>query len=184
MRNIFKKGSLYSRLLRHSAEGTTWKKHRYVKVVDDKYYYPDDYEGGRHISSLKSKTSSHIDTNPNVGTERKIRRSASTAKTYTTTNAGPAESSSFAEKTSSDSVTNADIEELARDVIRGKYGNGQDRRKALGELYEMVQSRVNELMGGSTGSEKISQISQNVLNDSNSIVNKSVNSPTVYRRVR
>ena len=39
-----------------------------------------------------------------------------------------------------------DIDAAARDVIRGKYKNGAERRAALGEDYEMVQKRVNELM--------------------------------------
>lgn len=39
-----------------------------------------------------------------------------------------------------------DIDAVARDVIQGKYGNGDDRKKALGENYSMVQKRVNELM--------------------------------------
>lgn len=33
----------------HSALGTTWEKHDYIKVQDGKYYYPDDYKGGRHL---------------------------------------------------------------------------------------------------------------------------------------
>ena len=37
-----------------------------------------------------------------------------------------------------------------RDVINGKYGNGEARKKALGELYEIVQKRVNEILKGST----------------------------------
>lgn len=39
----------------HSAKGSTWDKHKYVKVVDGKYYYPASYEGGRHINTEKSK---------------------------------------------------------------------------------------------------------------------------------
>lgn len=39
-----------------------------------------------------------------------------------------------------------DVDAAARDVIRGKYGNGAERRKALGDDYEMIQKRVNELM--------------------------------------
>lgn len=39
--------------LSHSAKGSTWEKHKYIKSVDGKYYYPDSYEGGRHLSSLK-----------------------------------------------------------------------------------------------------------------------------------
>ena len=37
-------------------------------------------------------------------------------------------------------------EELAREVIEGKYGNGEDRKKALGDRYAEVQARVNEIL--------------------------------------
>ena len=37
------------------------------------------------------------------------------------------------------------IEILAKRVIKGDYGNGQERREKLGDLYSVVQSRVNEL---------------------------------------
>ena len=40
----------------------------------------------------------------------------------------------------------ADIEQLARDVIKGAYGYGEDRKKALGVNYEAVQKRVNEIL--------------------------------------
>ena len=41
-----------------------------------------------------------------------------------------------------------DIEALARAVIRGDYGNGPTRRARLGNLYEQVQARVNQILGG------------------------------------
>ena len=37
------------------------------------------------------------------------------------------------------------IDILAKRVIRGDYGNGTDRKNKLGELYSIVQKRVNEL---------------------------------------
>ena len=37
-------------------------------------------------------------------------------------------------------------EELAREVIEGKYGNGEDRKNALGDGYAEVQARVNEIL--------------------------------------
>ena len=37
------------------------------------------------------------------------------------------------------------IDILARRVIDGDYGTGADRKKKLGELYSIVQKRVNEL---------------------------------------
>ena len=37
------------------------------------------------------------------------------------------------------------IDILARRVVAGDYGTGVDRKKKLGELYSIVQKRVNEL---------------------------------------
>ena len=39
------------------------------------------------------------------------------------------------------------VEELAKEVIAGKYGNGDARKKALGDRYDEVQARVNEILG-------------------------------------
>lgn len=35
---------------------------------------------------------------------------------------------------------------LAQAVIRGDYGNGEERRLRLGSLYDAVQARVNEIL--------------------------------------
>ena len=37
-------------------------------------------------------------------------------------------------------------DELAKEVIAGKYGNGEARKKALGSRYNEVQARVNEML--------------------------------------
>lgn len=37
------------------------------------------------------------------------------------------------------------IDLLAKEVIKGRYGNGNERKKKLGELYPIIQKRVNEL---------------------------------------
>lgn len=39
-----------------------------------------------------------------------------------------------------------DVDSTALAVIRGEYGNGADRRAALGSHYDTVQARVNELL--------------------------------------
>ena len=50
------------------------------------------------------------------------------------------------EELTGDILTGAEIIEiLAKRVIKGDYGNGQERREKLGDLYSVVQSRVNEL---------------------------------------
>lgn len=40
----------------------------------------------------------------------------------------------------------ADVDALARAVIRGDYGNGAERKRRLGSLYDAVQARVNEIL--------------------------------------
>jgi hypothetical protein len=45
-------------------------------------------------------------------------------------------------------TTNAEIDALARAVIRGEYGNGVARRAKLGSKYAAVQKRVNEILTG------------------------------------
>lgn len=41
---------------------------------------------------------------------------------------------------------NKSVEELAKEVIAGKYGNGEARKKSLGDRYAEVQARVNEIL--------------------------------------
>lgn len=40
------------------------------------------------------------------------------------------------------------IDELAHEVIAGTFGNGDVRKYKLGELYDPVQDRVNEILLG------------------------------------
>ena len=40
-----------------------------------------------------------------------------------------------------------DIDALADVVIRGEYGNGDERRRRLGSNYAAVQARVNTKLG-------------------------------------
>lgn len=39
-----------------------------------------------------------------------------------------------------------DIDDLARRVLNGEFGNGAERRQNLGQNYEAVQAKVNELL--------------------------------------
>ena len=119
-----------SQSFRHSSEGSSWKKHKYIKRVDGTYYYPDSYEGGRHLPD---------------GEKEK-----------------PMEDELFEKlKNSSDKdnskidLSKNDVEKLAKEVIRGNFGNGQERKDLLGENYEEIQKRVNELMKGSAGLKTI-----------------------------
>jgi uncharacterized FlgJ-related protein len=52
-----------------------------------------------------------------------------------------------------DNSTNIDA--IARDVIAGKYGNGNERKNKLGNLYEELQKRVNEILKNNVSQETI-----------------------------
>lgn len=45
-------------------------------------------------------------------------------------------------------ISGKTIDELAREVRQGMYGNGADRKEALGDKYDAVQARVEELVSG------------------------------------
>ena len=54
---------------------------------------------------------------------------------------------SIVPKTSSKKKT---VTELAKEVLEGKHGNGEDRKKSLGDKYNEVQAEVNRLLGAKT----------------------------------
>lgn len=49
--------------------------------------------------------------------------------------------------TSTAKPTEKSVDEIAQEVIAGKYGNGDARKQALGSRYDEVQDRVNEILG-------------------------------------
>lgn len=53
-------------------------------------------------------------------------------------------------------------EQLARDVIAGKFGHGEDRKRALGSRYDEVQAKVNELLSG-TSEKKVQEDQQEAI---------------------
>jgi len=63
----------------------------------------------------------------------------------------------------------AKVEEIAKEVIRGKWGNGQERKDKLaaaGYDYAEVQAKVNELLGGKapvTGGKSIEEVAKEVI---------------------
>jgi hypothetical protein len=64
------------------------------------------------------------------------------------------------------SVENTDIDDLANRVIAGEFGDGEARRNALGDNYDAVQAKVNELLGVSapvTPSKSVDEIALEVV---------------------
>lgn len=60
------------------------------------------------------------------------------------------------------------VDEVAQDVVNGKYGNGADRKAALeaaGYNYDEIQAKVNEILGVDTTPKKsVDEIAQEVIN--------------------
>ena len=67
--------------------------------------------------------------------------------------------------------TTRSIVDLANEVIAGKYGVGEQRKQALGSLYNEVQAKVNEILGGKTTPNKpslksVDEVAREVINGS------------------
>ena len=63
-------------------------------------------------------------------------------------------------------VPSKSIDELAREVIQGKWGNGEERKNRLisaGYDYSAVQAKVNELMGGIKSTKSVDQLAREVI---------------------
>ncbi len=116
---------LYRQGLQHSAKGSTWEQHKYIKRIDGTYYYPDSYEGGRHLpDGEKNRGSEQVDI---------------------------------------DKLEESDVQRLAEEGIRGNFGNGQERKEALGAHYQQVQDRINQILGvgggSGVGSTQVAEVS-------------------------
>ena len=59
--------------------------------------------------------------------------------------------------------TSTNIDELAKAVIRGEYGNGNERKQKLGSLYNQVQARVNEILGSNSNTANIDELAKGVI---------------------
>lgn len=201
-----------SQFLQHSAEGSSWKKHKYIKRVDGTYYYPDSYEGGRHLPDGEKDDSSEDDTkvfdefesfskelmkkgeaywDPEEVSKMTKEELGELYENMTGVKLGDKDldrlfnSREARNKKSDDSTKNdlseKDVENLAKEVIRGNFGNGQERKDLLGENYEEIQKRVNELMKGSAGSKTIPSDKTKAIGIAEEAAKKAVSLVDAYR---
>lgn len=118
----------------HSAKGSTWEEHKYIKRLNGTYYYPDSYKGGRHLPEASKKAKSR-----GQGSKDSDQQEETKGKTETS---GTSEMNSPLDI---DELKEEDIATLATEVIRGNFGNGDVRKELLGKHYQQVQDRVNEI---------------------------------------
>lgn len=176
----FRRGSQFvveiGRHLEHSAKGSTWEDHKYIKRIDGTYYYPDNYEGGRHLSTERKDGEedpiSKLEDMTGMKREYLIKLHALAkekgfnSKEYLELlddlsegdNSQAKKISDILKGNNSDNLSDNDVENLAKEVIRGNFGNGQVRKDLLGEKYAEVQKRVNELMKGAAGQKEVSEV--------------------------
>lgn len=120
-----------------------WKNHKYAKVIDGVYYYPEDYLDGKY-SAPDSESEKQNESRKHVSTEKKKKKTSGDGR----------------------KISEEELNQLALETIRGNYGNGQERKDKLGDKYADVQKRVNEIMktghfpSGRSGSSKMSSKSE------------------------
>ena len=66
-------------------------------------------------------------------------------------------------KTETAGTNELGIEQLATNTVKGKYGNGEERKKKLGKLYESVQIVINERYKAISASESHRLLAKEVL---------------------
>lgn len=203
--------------LSHSAKGSTWKEHKYIKRIDGTYYYPDSYEDGRHLPKKKEEAGgggseekledwektlyedidNTLKRNPglfdpkNITNDEEFQDFKLTLGEFAGIDADELSSEEIermrkkvydhynkeeksdellleeiekkgekSDEKETEDLSENDVEKLAKEVIRGNFGNGQQRKDLLGENYDKIQKRVNEILRGSSGSKKVSKASK------------------------
>lgn len=115
------------RYLKHSAKGSSWKNHKYIKKVGDKYVYADTKNGVEDENSKASADATNEEVDPTKKAEGE-----------------------------SENLEEFDLESMANKVIRGEFGNGADRKELLGDAYAEIQKRVNEILKGAANQTSVS----------------------------
>ena len=122
----------------HSEKGSTWKNHKYIRKEGNKYYYADSAS-----TEKNKKVKQAISTAPSLAD--KIAQMDNTQQSDTPTSKET--SPDFTKKKSkSKSKSGYDLDDMARKVINGEFGNGAERQKRLGKSYKEIQKRVNDVL--------------------------------------
>lgn len=77
-------------------------------------------------------------------------------------------------ETTNNDIANKSVDELAREVIAGKYGNGVDRKNALGSRYNEVQAKVNEILNANNTKTETKPVEKEPTVDLLTLVKKTI----------
>lgn len=165
-------------VLSHSKKGSTWKDHKYIKKVDGTYYYPKDSsssESNKEADSLLEKFYGDIDTltknnqaywdpNEEFTDPDAFKDLLNDFSGIDGNKLSPDQLSYMMKKvnernghgkTESSGISDSDVDNLVKEVMKGSFGNGKTRKELLGKNYDRVQSKVNELLKGKVGKKKL-----------------------------
>lgn len=168
----------------HSAKGSVWDDHKYVKKIDGVYYYPVGYEDGRTIDSLEGdkKTDDSKDSSKKKSQIDEVKKHFDQylAKRGIDWRTIPKDEIDKMQRDivkqlesgKESGTSEKSIEELAKDVISGKLGSGNDTKTLLGDKYSEIQKKVNELIKGSSGNKEVSSVSEDSIKKTNSAASK------------
>ena len=160
--------------LQHSAKGSTWKDHKYIKRVNGTYFYPKGYKGGHQSENTSGKELEDWEKTMYEDIEATLKKnpglfdpSQITDDNWQDFGVTLAEfagvdtdklskeeiermrqkvADHYAQKEPESKLNKEDVEALANEVIRGNFGNGTVRKDLLGEDYSEVQKKVNEIL--------------------------------------
>lgn len=93
-----------------------------------------------------TSSANHAKANDNQVAEQPTKQNPATiAEPAKTAQSKPAATQTTKSSSSTSAPVSGDIEENVRRVIRGDFGNGQERRDKLGSSYSEIQGKVNEM---------------------------------------
>lgn len=157
----------------HSAKGSVWDDHKYVKKIDGVYYYPVGYEDGRTVDSLKDSNEKKDEDSKKTTEKSKedqikevkqnfdqyLAKRGIDWRTLPKDEVDQMQRDIVKQLESGKDIGTSEktTEELAKDVRSGKLGNDEDRKALLGDRYEEVQKKVKEIVSGSAGSKKVTE---------------------------
>lgn len=157
--------------LAHSAKGSVWEDHKYIKVIDGKYYYPDSYVGGRHLPRAGSsvgiarnvgKTTASSTIRNTVGNRSAantaiIRNLLNSKKSATSSSGGTTTTSSRSSSGSSSSSkknTAKKTIELKDKVYTDSFADEQKRAQAQANKKALYEQRKYDPNAGLDAWEK------------------------------
>lgn len=151
--------------IRHSAKGSTWKEHKYIRKSNGQYFYPEDDNGTKKekLEPWEEKLYKDIDEAVASGSGywegldgydlEDFQQLLYDFSGYDTSDFPKEVLQDMYDKVNAHygdgkqqtpELSDNDIERLANEVIRGNFGNGRERKELLGENYQVVQDLVNK----------------------------------------